>query len=405
MGLVPVYQYRNGMTGYLRFFYTTQSPMDGSSFNSVPQDDLANWTNNVPDGIAFYGCEATDPGAVPIYQYSAPNQYAGGPADTQKYFYTLNQGQAGFGWYESSTTPAFYVFAAPDCGLAQIGWWYDAISGDPTSNFFLGCLPQTAASGNFLAPSGWLPVGWATGPGQGSQPFYAMPGAAQLVYSVQELDLPALSSGSATPRLVGTQVISNNSQYATIVQSVSYSMSISSSFTFSFTETLSASAAVSVDVGIPGIGDAKTTYTVSLSLSATQSKTVSTTQSVGIASTVSVPATKCVQVDGMVYVATDIPVPITLNVIVSAESNGVALTTQGPTGLCTALAALFWQQNPSFTGSATPDPSLGGILALLSGKVTCSFGVSTELVVTDTDCSSSSDRVKAAKAAAPVAKA
>jgi len=404
MGLVPVYQYRNGMTGYLRFFYTTQSPMDGSSFNSVPQDDLQNWSHNTPDGIAFYGCESTDPGAVPVYQYYAPVTYSGGPSDTQKYFYTLNQGQAGEGWYESSTTPAFYVFAAPDCGLAQIGFWYDANPGDPGSNFFLGCLPQTVVTGNFLAPSGWLPVQWAIGQGQGSQPFYALPGAAQLAYSVEELDLPAFSGGG-TPQMAGSQVISNNSKYATVAQNVSYSMSITSTFTFSFTETLSTSAAVSMDVGFPGIGDAKTTFTLSVSLSATQSKTTSTAQTVGISSTVSVPPSKCVQVDGIVYVATDVPVPITLNVIVSAESNGVALTPPNPAGPCTALGDLFWQQNPSFTGSATADPSQGGILALLNGSVACSFGVSTELVVTDVDCSGSSERVEAAKAAVKLAKA
>jgi hypothetical protein len=381
MALVPIYQYRNGM-GFLRYFFTTQGKMDGTSFNSVPTDDLTNWTNNQTDGIAFYGCAATDPGAVPIYQYQAPVGVSGQPAAAQKYFFSpLNQAFGpSSGWTQSSSNPAFYVYGAPDCGLAEVTMWYIE---QPQFSYFWGCNPQSAMIGNFVAQSDWLPVGWSIAPGQTDQPFYAMPGSAQLAYSITAFNASQVPDPETTPSVIATQYITNSSQYATIAQDISYSLALTNTFTVSLQETLSYSAAQKVSVNVLFMS-AEETITIGVQLSSTQTWTTTTTQTVEISSTVTVPPTYTVTVQGTVNVVTDVPIPFTMTVGISAESNGVALS--GAPVNCQALTDLFWQQNPQWPANALPqlwNGGGGGIIVTLSGTLTCTFALTTELEVSD----------------------
>jgi len=410
MALLPIYQYRTTL-GYLRFFYTTQNPITNAGF-CLPADDVKNWSL---DGVAFFAWDSPTDGAQPVYQYQYPVSGVGGPPpDSLRYLYTLNPGaMAGTGWVPTSPnnqTPAFYAFVAPppppvgfagDGGLAQFAQWY--MNNTNYGTLFLGCMPQTAVTGNFLAPSGWSPVGWSTGPGQGSQPFWALPGAVQLAYYVQHIKLASMPT-AMSPKLVGSEDLSNFSASASISQDVSYQMQLSTSFSLSLTETLSVSAAQNVSAEIPGLGGASETITLEVDLSSTQSVSTTTTQTVQIDSTVSIGPTSYVTVTGLVNVVANEQIPCYLMVLVTTVSNGVALNTPAVVGSpCAALIALFAQQNPSFTNSSgiTPVPQLGGIQILLNGYLTCSFGVNTELQVEDVpppDPSAAAEKVKLAKA-------
>jgi hypothetical protein len=174
-------------------------------------------------------------------------------------------------------------------------------------------------------------------------------------------------------------------------------MTLTSSFTITLTETLSYSTATNAEVSIPMVAKASETVTMQVQLSSTQSWTTTTAQTVEISSTVSVPPLHGVTVDGIVNVATGVAIPIELTVIVSAECGGIALpNTAGP---CTALIDLFWQQNPSWSGDA-PVATTGGIEVTVKGKLSCSFGVTTDLVVTDNASASAAlEKVSVARAA------
>ena len=412
MAPVPIYQYRDGM-GFLRFFYTPQSQMDGvSSINSVPQDDLQNWSYNHPDPPgsvlcpAFYGCEASDPGAVPVYQYQAPANVPGQPADACMYVYTLNPGQYQ-GWTlsgpASPPTPAFYVYGGPDAGLAEYAWWFLVPSvGAIAWSYFLGCyVPETAASSIFFSP----PANWGgpfllnNGQGQEFQPIYALPGAVQLGYAIQNIRLLPFPH-NPSPKLVGREHITNNSSTATIDQNVSYQMVLDTSYTLSLTETLSASVTQGVEVSLPGLGGASAQLTLEVDLSSTQSITKDSQQSVQIDTTVTVPPNLSVTVNGLVNVVSNAQIPVEIVLLVTATANGVTLP--APVGSpCSALTELFLQQNPSFTNSSdiTPVPQLSAIQVLLKGILTSTFGVSTETVVIDNpNTSAGVERVKLAEA-------
>jgi Clostridium epsilon toxin ETX/Bacillus mosquitocidal toxin MTX2 len=377
MALVPIYQYHNENV-LLHFLYTTQASLDGTSFNSPPKDDLANW---ISDGVAFYACDQSDPNAIPMYQFYAPLDANQEPSDAQKYLFTNDQNQAG-GWTMSSPTPAFYVYSVQDAGLAYFGIWY---IDQPQDSFFLGCNPQSAVIGAFVAPSGWQPAGWTP------QQFYALPGSAQCSYAIQDLELPTPPPGS--PRLVGQQLITNNSQYASIAQDVSYTMSLSSSFTLTFSETLSVTDSKNFQIGLPDVADIQETITFGVTLNSTQAQTTTTSQSVSISSTVTVPPQKSVTATGIVNVLTNWATPVSVDVVVSAESNGVALSAAASSGMpCQALIDLFNQENtsPPYSGTVTPQPAQGAIEVSLNAIINSSFGVNTEFVVADNAAASPS---------------
>lgn len=385
MSLIPVYQYHTN-NGFLRYFYTTLSQLDGKSWNSVPKDDVQNWT---ADGIAFYSCASGDPNAVAVYQmYAPPGMQGLNPADTQKYLYTTDANGPGGGWYQTTgpngQVPAFYAYSIQDAGLVEYAMWY---IDQPQYSFFLGCGVQNAVTGALQAPSGWSPVGWAnTG-------MYLLPAGAQLSYDIEALSLTeGLPTGDA--RLVGQQLITNNSKYATIAQDISYSLSLASSVTISLTESLSATETNTVEVDIPEVGKISTQLSVSVGLSSTQSQTTTTTQTVDISSTVTVGPNSAVTVDGIVYVLTNYSIPIVMPVTITAEANGVPLNAAAAPGSpCQALLDLFKSQNQSFTGTITPEPQTAALEVSLNATITCSFGVNTELVVADAESASSSTGV------------
>jgi Clostridium epsilon toxin ETX/Bacillus mosquitocidal toxin MTX2 len=398
MSLVPVYQFHNtqGSNGLLRYFYTTLGPkLDGTSWNSVPSDDVNNW---ICDGIAFYGCGQSDPGAVAFNQWSAPegggSNLPKGPSDSQKYIYQpASVTSAGFGWNPDctdSTGPAFWAYGGQDGGLAQFMIYYTA---SPEYNYGLFCNLASAVTGNLAVPSGWQGAEWYT-PGQQPWLFYALPGQTQLAYALQGIYIEPPPPGTGEPALVGTQMVTNNSKCATVSQNISFTLALTSSFTLTFTETLNVSNTMTmgVTVSIPGMGsvNASNSLTVGISLSSSQAQTVTTQQTVLIASTVTIPPNSAITATGNVYVVQDYSPPnnpITIAVDMSPESNGVLLSQvyAAPTSAtCTALTDLFMTQNPSFTGTVTPNqPGPGSIEVSLSCAITANFGVNTELVVAD----------------------
>ena len=386
MSLVPVYQYRNtqGINSLLHFFYTTLgTSLDGSSWNSVPSDDVSNWQC---DGIAFYGCGQNDPGAVAYYEYWAweGNQAnLKSPADSLKYLYVPSNTVAGGGWNLAGSGPAFYAYGQNDGGLAQFMIYYTA---SPEYNYGLFCNLASAVTGNFSVPQGWQGAGWIQGP----WPFYALPGEAQLVYTLQGIDIVPPLPGTGQPAMVGTQMVTNNSKNASVSQDVAFGLQLMSSFTLTFQETLSVTDTKTMEFGIPDLGKIGESLSVGISLSSSQAQTQSTQKSVQISSTVTVPQNSAVTVAGIVYVVEDYSPPnnpITINVDMTSASNDVILTQVYATpagGKCTALQDLFSSQNPSFSGTVTANqPAPGSIEVSLSCYITANFGVNTELVVDD----------------------
>jgi hypothetical protein len=372
VSLTNVYQYHNNSGGLLRYFYTTLSSLDGKSWNSPPKDDLKHWVN---DGIAFIGSDSSDSNAVPVYQFYA-NVKPSSSDDAKKYFFTLNQTQAGDGWYQSSNTPAFYVYESPDAGLLEFTMWYDA---QPQYTFFIGNSSQTGA---LAPPPGWGAVGWGIGPGQGTQPFYALPGVASLAYTYQSLSLSNVTLPDGNPNVMDTQTLKNTSSTASITQTVSYTTGNTGTVTLALTETIGESSTVKLTFGLPGVADGEGSTTTSLDLSSTQTVSEQVNQSITVSGSVTLPPNGSVKVTAIMYVAPDISIPFSLQCLVTAQvaNQNAGSPSNGP---CTLLTDLFRQKNPNFNGSIVAAPSLNGITVSMAGNMTGSWAVNTDLSVAD----------------------
>ena len=145
MGLVAINQYHLTIDGQTMYAYGISAPSTNS------------WTL---DGIAFYGCESSDTGAIPVYEFSA-----GFPSDNEyiKYAYAIGD-SIGSGWYpEVQTNAAFYAYGS------------DAQGGVPVYN--LQAIDQPYGTFYYLGnyPTFYLPVYSTTAYNESAVIFYALP--------------------------------------------------------------------------------------------------------------------------------------------------------------------------------------------------------------------------------------
>lgn len=340
MGLVAINQYHMTLEGQTMYAYGTSPPSTNSS----------SWTK---DGVAFYGCQESDDGAIPIYQF-----YAGiGKNDDEytKYAYSTSVSIGG-GWIPSSPTTAhFYANAT------------NAQGGQPVYN--LQALDKTWGTFYYLGnyPTSYLPVYSTAAYDESGILFYAVPGNAQLTYVQTSASYDTKQMKPSTPKAVFQQTLDNSSGGSTLSTSFTFQYSTTASFSWSLNEGLTIGGQVAIKVGIPFLGS---TFTINGSFTFSANETWSSSQEETLSLEVSVtaPAGQDVLCVGYVTLLTDATCPFTLTLMgtaTSADGNQTVTLAQP------AAVALYQLQNPGATAPVLlPGDS---IQVLLSGTFTGSY--------------------------------
>jgi hypothetical protein len=304
--LVPIYQYHANLGSGNVYYYTPQSPQ------SVRQP----W---ISDGVAFYGCEAGDSGAVPVYMYIY------GSEDSGQLWYSTNPKAGDANWKINVTGPVFYTLSPRDKrGQAVVEW----LAETPHTHYYGG-----SSSLWLTPPSGGS---WEADP-SGEIYFYAVPAKFALRYSLQSV---TYDNSTATiipqPLYLGTQEIKNDSYTDTSDYAVLISKSVTNQYSLTLTDTLTVGASLEIDAGIPDVADAKGTVSMSIALSESDSWTSSTDESVSITGSVTAPPRTDAILTLTVFMAQNVSVPC--SVVATATSPGMSADD---------LTAVFTGQNPA----------------------------------------------------------
>jgi len=326
MALVPVYQLRDS-NGSLYLYVS-----DLSHFNAGSGITL--------DSVAFFGCEAGDPGAVPVYVYIIGDETAG------NWWLSTDPHAGGGGWViYNNGNPIFHMLSKGDARAVPIYEWYSESPhthyyGDSSATF----LPPPT-TGNFTKNSG-------------GAVFYGVPGLTALNYVITDVSYPqpSVNSLTLTPSILGSQQLENKTPREE-TQTLNITTSVAQSYTLTLSDTLSIAGTVGVTLGLPG---AKVNASVTTTMSMTEStaSTHTMTNSVSVGGAITVPAHKTYSYTLTEYQSQSQSVPWT--VTASASLNHFAPND---------LIAILQGQNPAFNGTLTAVPDTQTIEVVLNGSI------------------------------------
>lgn len=319
--LIPIYQYEN------------TSPDGSTVYGYGPQPPNESWTL---DGLAFFGCEASDPGAVPIYLY------AFGAENNWELWYSTDANGGDANWHVALTGPWFYALASDDARAVPVYEWTNE---SPHTHFY-----GNAALNSLTPPSGG---GWS---GQSASPwFYAAPAGSQLMYTTQSVTYPKAASSNLkpTPAVVYSSPLKNDSSKGEASQTLSFTKTLDNSYSLSLSDSVTFGGSLEMDIGVPDVAGVKATISMSETTTEGTTWTQSVSEELTMSGTITVPPNSDLVYTCTVMWAKDASVPCTLTV--TAEGKGLSADD---------LTTIFQAANPDFGGQVqTVNPTRIRIIA------------------------------------------